>query len=115
MSLGARDDRGERAADRRVGDGPSLPYARAFVVQFSAETDGKLERVAGRIEHLQTGRRKRFTSIYDLLACLAALFPEENRATAKPGHRPASRNRIRGLESGPRDSAVPPASRRDGM
>ena len=52
----------------RADNKPTLPYAKAFVVQFTAETDARLEHVTGRLEHLQTGRRARFTSMEDLLA-----------------------------------------------
>jgi hypothetical protein len=34
------------------------------------------EHVAGRVEHLQTGRRTRFRSIEDLLACFVAMLGE---------------------------------------
>jgi hypothetical protein len=66
-----------RAGDsvpRRTDDKPTLPYAKAFVVQFTAETDARLEHVTGRIEHLQTGRRVRFTSMDDLRAGFVAML-----------------------------------------
>jgi hypothetical protein len=66
-----------RAGDpvpRRDGDKPTLPYAKAFVVQFTAETDARLKHATGRVEHLQTGRRARFTSIEDLVAGLVAML-----------------------------------------
>ena len=53
---------------------PALPYAKAFVVQFSTETDPRLRTAAGRIEHLQTGRRSRFASAEELLAGLKAML-----------------------------------------
>ena len=53
---------------RGADDKPTLPYAKAFVVQFTEETDSRLGHVTGRLEHLQTGRRLRFTSLEDLLA-----------------------------------------------
>jgi hypothetical protein len=53
---------------------PALPYAKAFVVQFSEETDPRLGTAAGRIEHLQTGRRSRFTSVDELLSRLMAML-----------------------------------------
>jgi len=56
-------------------DNPSaLPYAKAFVVQFGAETDARLGHVTGRIEHLQTGRRSRFASVDELLAWIMAML-----------------------------------------
>ncbi len=39
-----------------------LPPDRAFVVQFSDDTNPDRERVRGRAEHLQSGRRCRFNS-----------------------------------------------------
>ena len=53
---------------------PALPYARAFMVQFSADTDTRLKRAVGRVEHLQTGTRRRFASISDLRRCIAAML-----------------------------------------
>jgi hypothetical protein len=63
---------------------PALPYAKAFVVQFSAETDPRLGTTSGRVEHLQTGRRSRFASADELLAWIMAMLagadiPREHR------------------------------------
>ena len=66
--------RAEDAVPRRADDKPTLPYAKAFVVQFTAETDARLEHVTGRVEHLQTGRRVRFTSMDDLRAGFVAML-----------------------------------------
>ena len=96
----------EDPAGRRPGDKPSLPYAKAFVVQFSAETDARLEHAAGRVEHLQTGRRTRFASIYDLLACIVALLADDDNAPRKPGGR--ARRRSGGPRPKARDAAAPP-------
>jgi hypothetical protein len=68
-----------RAGDpvpRRAGDKPTLPYAKAFVVQFTAETDARLEHATGRVEHLETGRRARFASMEDLLAGFVAMLAD---------------------------------------
>jgi hypothetical protein len=54
-----------------------LPYARAFVVQFTADSDVSLERVEGRVEHMQSGRRARFASTEELLASLAHFLADE--------------------------------------
>jgi hypothetical protein len=43
-----------------------LPPNRAFVVQFSDDTDPDCERVSGRAEHLESGRRCRFNSFAEL-------------------------------------------------
>jgi hypothetical protein len=78
------------AGPRSAGDAHALPYAKAFVVQFTAGTDAHLERVAGRVEHLQTGRRSRFASIEGLVACLAALLGDESPRSA-PWDGPSTR------------------------
>jgi hypothetical protein len=52
----------------------ALPYAKSFVVQFSAETDPRLGITTGRVEHLQTGRRSRFASADELLAWMTAML-----------------------------------------
>jgi hypothetical protein len=96
----------EDPAGRRLADRPSLPYQKAFVVQFSAETDARLERAAGRVEHLQTGRRTRFASIYDLLGCIVALLAADDDAPKKPGGR--ARRRSRGPSTKSRDAEAPP-------
>ena len=57
-----------------------LPYARAFVVQFTADTDAGLEYAVGRIEHLETGRRERFESADDLLLWISALLARDRDA-----------------------------------
>lgn len=96
----------EDPAGRRLADQPSLPYAKAFVVQFSAETGTRLEHVAGRLEHLQTGRRARFASIYDLLASIVALLPDGDNAPGKSGDR--AKRRTRGPRTKARNAAAPP-------
>jgi hypothetical protein len=58
----------------RADNPPALPYGKAFVVQFGAETDTRLGHVTGRIEHLQTGRRSRFASVDELLAWIMAML-----------------------------------------
>lgn len=85
---------------------PSLPYAKAFVVQFSAETGARLEHAAGRVEHLETGRRTRFASVYDLLACIVALLADDDNAPGKPGD--PARRRSRGPRTKARNAAAPP-------
>jgi hypothetical protein len=58
----------------RADNPSSLPYARAFVVQFASETDVRAGNVRGRIEHLKTGRRSRFNSADELLARIMAML-----------------------------------------
>jgi hypothetical protein len=64
-------------------DEVTLPYAKAFVVHFSADTDARLEHATGRVEHLQTGCRSRFASIGELLACLRAELAGADRTAEK--------------------------------
>ena len=45
----------------RSANAPVLPYGKAFVVQFTSETDRTLEHATGRIEHLESGRRVPFS------------------------------------------------------
>ena len=68
----------ERPVSGRADTPSALPYAKAFVVQFSAETDGRRGTVTGRIEHLQTGRRSRFVSTDELLAWIMAMLAGED-------------------------------------
>jgi hypothetical protein len=58
----------------RVHTPSALPYAKAFVVQFSADADPRLGTTTGRVEHLQTGRRSRFASADELLAWITAML-----------------------------------------
>ena len=71
-----------RRADATVADSdarepaPTLPAWKAFVVQFS-DTAGRCSGVfAGRIEHLNTGRRVRFESRSALLTTLEHMLDE---------------------------------------
>ena len=54
-----------------------LPYVRAFVVQFTSNTEASLERAEGRVEHMQSGRRARFASTEQLLASFAHFLADE--------------------------------------
>jgi len=84
MASGSDSERAQDPVRRDVSDRPGLPYAKAFVVQFTAETDARLEHAGGRVEHLQTGRRARFASIVDLLACIVSLLGDEPAKPAEP-------------------------------
>ena len=83
--------RQDEAGSRRGDSAPSLPYAKAFVVQFTAETGTRLEPATGRVEHLLTGQRFRFVSIADLVACIRTLLesatspPRGGRDPHRPG------------------------------
>jgi hypothetical protein len=84
MAHDAAHERAEGPTPERDHTPPTLPYERAFVVQFSAETDARRGSITGRIEHLQTGRRSRFVSTDELLAWIMAMLagadiPREDR------------------------------------
>lgn len=90
-TAGARSDSSQDKVRPRRADGPSLPYAKAFVVQFTADTDVRLEYAAGRIEHLETGRRERFESVDDLLLWISALLARDRDSTRpSPRREPSS-------------------------
>ncbi len=99
----------EDAAQRRAPDRPALPYAKAFVVQFTTETDACLEHATGRVEHLQSGRRAQFASVTDLLACIARLLAGNQSESERRGEPTAGRGRGSGrkIESGA--GAEPPS------
>jgi len=61
----------------------ALPYGKAFVVQFSSETDRTLEHATGRIEHLESGRRVSFSSAAELLACIVVMLGDVDPAPAE--------------------------------
>jgi hypothetical protein len=54
--------------------GPALPAWKAFVVQFSRETEPDATVFAGRVEHLSSGRRAHFDSADELLAKMRQLL-----------------------------------------
>jgi hypothetical protein len=54
--------------------GPALPAWKAFVVQFSRETDRGAEIFAGRVEHLSSGRRAHFESAEELVRSLSRML-----------------------------------------
>ena len=54
----------------------TLPPWKAFLVQLTSDTTTGGGICAGRVEHLGSGRRERFTSRADLLAALMRLLDE---------------------------------------
>ena len=90
-----------------TGQRTPLPYERAFVVQFTAETSARLERAAGRVEHLQTGRRSRFASIDEFLACVAALLDDHTKTSPKRTAAAGRKGRARPKASGEGASSAP--------
>jgi len=51
-----------------------LPVWRAFVVQFSRETNARTRTFGGRVTHMSSGRRAHFASSRELLAVLGKLL-----------------------------------------
>ena len=68
-----------------------LPARRAFVVQFSAQTQVDLGRFAGRVEHVVSGHARRFQTLDELVGCLVQLLvtlgttPPEGREEVSDG------------------------------
>jgi len=52
----------------------SLPARRAFVVQFSAQTQVELGWFAGRVEHVVSGHARRFQTLDELVGCLVQML-----------------------------------------
>jgi hypothetical protein len=50
--------------------GAAFPPSRAFVVHLSADAVPSALRVLGRVEHIESGRSRRFTSLDELVAFL---------------------------------------------
>jgi len=108
VANGSGSENADDAAGGDVADRPGLPYANAFVVRFAAETDARLEHAGGRVEHLQSGRRARFASTANLVACIALLLTDESVKRAGPreeGQRP---------RTAPRKRMEPPSPKRRG-
>jgi hypothetical protein len=57
----------------------ALPPDRAFVVHFRTKAAGRPRRFEGRVEHLTSGRSKRFASRAALLAFFAELLSADGR------------------------------------
>ena len=51
-----------------------LPARRAFVVQFSAQTQVELGWFAGRVEHVVSGHARRFQTLEELVGCLVQML-----------------------------------------
>jgi hypothetical protein len=75
----------EEEERRRRKPIPELPAWKAFVVQFSREACTQAGVFSGRVEHLSSGRRARFSSKEELLAILAKLLDEIGAAPETEG------------------------------
>ena len=53
---------------------PALPVWKAFVVQFTRETTTQTGTFSGRVEHMTSGRRARFSSTKELIAILEKML-----------------------------------------
>jgi hypothetical protein len=81
--LGAASQMKDGRARPRIGAGeapprnaPELPTGKAFVLQLSHDTGPTLQPFAGRVEHLATGRRVRFSTFEDFRAAVIRLLSE---------------------------------------
>jgi hypothetical protein len=68
--------RRRRAGEEPPRAEPSLPPWKAFVVQLTNDTEPDSGTFAGRVEHLGSGRRERFSSGKELVATLLRLLGE---------------------------------------
>ena len=97
MPVRRTDVRGSRSMSRPeltpLGGQPLLPYARSFLLQFTADSDASLKRAAGRVEHLQTGQRSRFASMGGLRDCIAALLAGRESGGGTTGANPGAADR----------------------
>lgn len=76
MPRGKDPARTAPSRSEEASEPPALPAWKAFVVQFSRESEGKGDVFAGRVEHLSSGRRARFDSPEELLRTLQTLLEE---------------------------------------
>ncbi len=61
-----------------------LPTTRAFVVQFTAATNVRRRRIAGRVEHVVSGHSGHFQSLQELLAFIAQELNEKQEKEDPP-------------------------------
>ena len=54
--------------------GPELPTEKGFLVQLTRDTGPSLTSFAGRVEHLASGRRARFTTFEAFRAAVSRLL-----------------------------------------
>jgi len=112
VSTPTAGDAGSRDADPRAVQSesdsrPLLPYAKSFVVRFAEDTDPRLIRATGRVEHLETGRRARFGSVVELLVSIGGLLAD--RAEPPRPAEPAARwDGRRGRKAAPGPGEGPP-------
>jgi hypothetical protein len=61
-----------------------LPSEKAFVLQLARSTDRQLRSFSGRVEHLASGRRRRFESVGQFLEQVTRLL-HDLEARKRPG------------------------------
>ena len=64
---------------------PSFALAQAFVVQFGRETALDTGRMAGRVEHVVSGKVARFQSLDELVAFMTEVLREVAVTSRHPG------------------------------
>ena len=52
----------------------SLPVSRSFVLQFTTDTAPASQRFRGRVEHIDSGRSRRFNTLDDLAAFITEVL-----------------------------------------
>jgi hypothetical protein len=57
-----------------------LKHASAFVVQFRADADPARGKLAGRVEHVASGRTANFQSVHDLPELLRRMLSDARQA-----------------------------------
>lgn len=67
-----------------VAEKPALPSWKSFVLQLSHDTTPESGILAGRIEHLGSGRRQRFASGEELLAMVIRLLRDAGAPDEAP-------------------------------
>jgi hypothetical protein len=60
-------------------DAPLLPANRAFVIQFSTETEVPQGRLTGRVEHVVSGHSGHFQSLEELLDLIGHVLTAPKR------------------------------------
>jgi hypothetical protein len=63
---------------------PRFAPAQAFVVQLRRETVGDTGRIAGRVEHVVSGKVARFQSLDELMAFMIEVLREVAETTHRP-------------------------------
>ena len=63
---------------------PAFPPAQAFVVQFGRDTAVDAGRLAGRVEHVVSGKVARFQSLDDLMAFMTEVLRQVADTMQRP-------------------------------